>query len=219
MSERPAYSGLGNNSNNNGASNQAAQPQPSAPMSAGTLGTSPLLKSMHHSTASLTSSTSPPMASPPSPGPPPPLPGMQPLPASPTDLPSAFASPHLPFLLHPGPPAPPSVKSGNDVLLSPIGGVPSAPAGSFLFNAAVQHHLPALQLWPTLHLPEAAKLPGTVITITIKQSLMPRFEFLRICFSVTASTYLLTLSINVRTYCSGRTSFREPRRFLTPRQT
>lgn len=100
-----------------------------------------------------------------------------PPPTLPTSTTPSFPSPHLSILLHhPAPPlAAPSVAAlkGSDPVgsLSVNTSVSSSTSlsNSYLLSAAVQH-LPALQLWPTLHLQESGKnhqLNNTVkITMT-----------------------------------------------------
>ena len=105
-------------------------------------------------------------------------PPRSPSPPPPANLPTSttapsFPSPHVPMLLHhPSHPSP--IKGPSDVVLSGNGGVvpssSSSLSGSFLLNAAVQH-LPALHLWPTLHLQDgSAKNPSTVMTALAKMA-------------------------------------------------
>jgi hypothetical protein len=92
------------------------------------------------------------------------------VPSSP-HLPSALHPHHLPLLQlhpHPLPPLPAALKGSSSSIdsvgiLSSNGCNPSSSSlsNSFLLNAAVQH-LPALHLWPTLHLQQDGTKNHTV---------------------------------------------------------
>lgn len=139
---------VGGNSNNN-TSNNNNNLQHGSPTSQ--LVNSTIVKSVRH--------PSPPHSPPPPPPPPPPAPTS-------TATTAPFPSPHLPMLLHHPPPPPPppamAINKGSDVSLPGNTTVsPSSVSNSFLLNAAVQH-LPALHLWPTLHLQDNNKNHNTV---------------------------------------------------------
>lgn len=148
MAERSAHhfggigclGSIGTNSNNNTSNNNNNTVAHGSPSSQPMVSSTAVIKSVRNPSVS--------------PSPPPPL---QQVPTSTTTTPS-FPSPHLPMLLHhPAPPAPAPVAplKGSDVTLSVNTSVSSTSlSNSFLLSAAVQH-LPALQLWPTLHLQDA----------------------------------------------------------------
>lgn len=154
MAERSAHhfngisclGSIGSNNNNTNNNNNIQHGTPSSQISSSTME-----KSVRN--PSIISS------SPPNSPPPPQLPPASSLQTSSTASTASFPSPHIPMLLHH--PNVSSIKGADLTLSSASNPSSSSLPGSFLFNAAVQH-LPALHLWPTMHLSEASKNLNTV---------------------------------------------------------